>query len=394
MSGEPLYLTTSPAVREFLDLCREQPRIAVDLEADSLHSYREKVCLVQISIPGVDAVLDPLQDPGWIPELAGLLEDPAVEKVMHGADYDIRLLKKDHGIAIQGVFDTMVAARFTGRTRFGLSALLEEFFGVRLEKRHQQADWSARPLSGELLAYAAADTHHLLGLRDRLVAELEALGRLEWVLEECMLLETAEPARPGRPTVWRVKGATELPPRALAVLQALLELRDAHARRLDRPPFKVLPTALLLRWARTPPRSRAEIVAATGAPRRVLERLADPVLEAVRRALELPPGAWPRPPARNGTPLPAPAKRRLRRLKRVRSRIAGLLGLDPGLLVNSETLEQLARLEPPEAPGWLRQHLKQWQHRVLAGPLLAALGSPEPPRVPAPLDPGRNPGTL
>ncbi len=383
MGTEPLYLTTGPAIREFLALCREQPRIALDLEADSLHSYREKVCLVQISIPGVDAVLDPLQDPRWIPELRSLLEDPAVEKVMHGADYDIRLLKKDHGIALQGVFDTMIAARFTGRTRFGLSALLEEFFGVRLEKRHQQADWSARPLSRELLAYAAADTRHLLELRDRLAAELEDLGRLEWVMEECMLLETAEPAPPSRPAAWRVKGAAELPPAALPVLQALLELRDAHARRLDRPPFKVLPTGLLLRWARTPPRSRAEILAARGVSRRMLERLADEILEAVRRARELPPSEWPRPPGRVGSPLPGPAKRRLRRLKRTRTRIAGALGLEPGLLVNSDTLEQLARLEPAEASRWLHQHLKRWQYRVLAGPLLAALGSGEPPRLPA-----------
>ena len=383
MDANPLYLTTVPAIREFLAFCREQPRIAVDLEADSLHSYREKVCLVQISIPGVDAVLDPLQDPGWIPQLAGLLEDPAVEKVMHGADYDIRLLKKDHGIALQGVFDTMIAARFTGRTRFGLSALLEEFFGVRLEKRHQQADWSSRPLSRELLAYAAADTRHLLELRDRLAAELEELGRIEWVLEECILLETAEPAPPNRPTVWRVKGAAELPPAALPVLRALLELRDAHARRLDRPPFKVLPTGLLVRWARTPPRSRAEVLAARGVSRRMLDRIADEILEAVRRAQELPPSEWPRPPCRGGTSLTAPARRRLRRLKRARTRVAGALGLDPGLLVNSDTLEQLARLEPADAPRWLRQHLKRWQYRVLAGPLLAAMDSGEPPRPPA-----------
>ena len=160
----------------------------------------------------------------------------------------------------------------------------------------------------------------------------------------------------------------------------LLDLRDAHARRLDRPPFRVLPTGLLVRWARRPPRSSAEILATRGVSRRMLERIADEILEAVRRAQRLPPSEWPRPPCRGGTALTGPARRRIRRLKRVRARVAGALGLEPGLLVNSDTLEQLARLDPAEAPRWLGQRLKQWQYRVLAGPLLAALGSGEPPR--------------
>ncbi|RMG86113.1 MAG: ribonuclease D, partial [Candidatus Dadabacteria bacterium] len=150
-----VYAADAAAAREALAQLAPASRLAVDLEADSLHSYREKVCLVQASTERGNWILDPLTDDGWFPAFARVLEDPGVEKVAHGADYDIRLLKKDRGVSVRNVFDTMIAAQFTGRARIGLAALLEEFFGVRLDKKYQRADWSARPLAPELLAYAA-----------------------------------------------------------------------------------------------------------------------------------------------------------------------------------------------------------------------------------------------
>ncbi len=369
------HLTRADEIREALAVAGREPRIALDLEADSLHHYREKVCLVQLSAGGENLILDPLTDGSWLPALGEILADPGVEKVMHGADYDIRLLKKDQAIPVRNVFDTMVAAQFTGRARFGLAALLEEFFGIRLDKKYQRADWSARPLAQDLLAYASLDTAHLLDLKDRLTGELRRLGRLAWVEEECRLLERVEPGPETPPSVWKVKGASRLSPRTLAVLQALLEVRDRHAREMDRPPFKVLSTAVLLRWAETPPRSRGQVLATPGAGRRILSRLADEVVAAVEAALSLPPERWPRRECGPYIPLTEEEERRLRRLKKARTRLAGALGLDPGVLVNTATLTQMARVPPAGLEEWMARNLKQWQREVLTEPLLRAAGA-------------------
>ena len=369
------HLARADEIRDALAAAHRQPRIALDLEADSLHHYREKVCLVQLSAGAENLILDPLTDGSWLPALGKVLADPGVEKVMHGADYDIRLLKKDRALPVRNVFDTMVAAQFTGRTRFGLAALLDEFLGIRLDKKYQRADWSARPLAPHLLAYASLDTAHLLELKDRLADELRGLGRLTWVEEECRLLENVEPGPESPPSVWKVKGAARLSPRTLAVLQALLEVRDRHAREMDRPPFKVVSTAVLLRWAASPPRTRGQVLATPGAGRRLLSRLADEVVAAVEAALALPPERWPRRESGSFVPLTEEQERRLKRLKKARTRLAGTLGLDAGLLVNTATLTQIARVPPAELEQWMARNLKRWQREVLTGPLLRAAGA-------------------
>jgi len=367
------YVNDSRHAGPALEALAAADRIAFDLEADSLHSYREKVCLVQASTAGGNWILDPLTDDAWFEAFAGVLENPAVEKVAHGADYDIRLLKKDRGVAVHNVFDTMIAAQFTGRTRFGLAALLEEFFGVRLEKRHQRADWSHRPLSPDLLAYAALDTAYLLPLRERLAEELGTLGRSRWVAEECRLLERAEPAQDNGPSVWKVKGASRLAPRELAVLERLLILRDRHAREWNRPAFKVLSTQTLLGWAQEPPRSRAAVLRTAGVGRSLLARIADEVVAAVDEALSAPPDTWPQKESRPFVPLTEEQEGRLKRLRRMRSRVARELRLDSGLLINSATLERLVRVEPRQWDVWMKNHLKAWQEEVLGDEIRAAL---------------------
>ncbi len=372
-SLEYRLLRTRNDVRRLAERLGRETRFALDLEADSLHSYREKVCLVQVTAAGRHWIVDPLAAAGWAEELAGVLADPRVEKVMHGADYDIRLLKKTVGVAVRGVFDTMIAAQFTGRTRFGLAALLEELFGVRLDKRFQKADWSRRPLGPDLLAYAVLDTAHLLALRDRLAAQLEVLGRRSWVDEEFALLEAVTPAEDTGPVCWRLKGAGRLPRRQLAVLQAVLDVRDRLARRRNRPSFKVLPNAALLGWAQDPPRTRDQVLSTPGANRSVLERLADDVLEAVRAAEALPADALPRPPHNGRPPLTEQEEAVLKRLKRARTRASKRLDLAPGLLVNSATLELLARQPAGAAEGWLHRHLKNWQREAVGADLEQAL---------------------
>ena len=357
-----------PDVAEFFAEVRAEPVLALDLEADSLHHYPEKICLVQISTPAATAILDPLVAPEVLDGLESVLADAAVRKIVHGGDYDVRLLKRERGGTVRNLFDTMIAAQLTGRERFGLAALLEEHFGVVLDKRYQRADWSRRPLGPELLAYAAADTAHLHALSGRLAAELAALGRLAWAEEEFRLLERIEPGAPKKPSCLELKGAGRLAPRQLARLQALLETRDELARAWDRPPFMVLGNQTLIDWAQAPPAGRRDLLQTPGAGRAVLERVADRALEALERAAAVPEEECPRPEPSRRIVLSASEASRLARLKSVREEAARRLALAPGLLVNGATLERFAREGAAAGP------LKNWQAEALGAPFLQALG--------------------
>jgi len=358
-----------PEVTAFFAAVRSEPVLALDLEADSLHHYPEKICLVQISTPTETAILDPLAAPEVLDGLASVLADAAVRKIVHGGDYDVRLLKRERQLVVSNLFDTMIAAQLTGRERFGLAALLEEHFGVVLDKRYQRADWSRRPLDPELLAYAAADTAHLHALCGRLAAELTELGRLAWAEEEFRLLELIEPGAPKKPWCLDLKGAGRLAPRQLSRLQALIEVRDELARAWDRPPFMVLGNQTLIDWAQAPPASRGELVQTPGAGRSVLERIAERVLEALGRAEAVPEQECPRAEPVRRTVLSASEVGRLSRLKAVREEAAKRLRLAPGLLVNGATLERFAR-EGSAGAG----PLKNWQTEALGAPFLQALG--------------------
>jgi ribonuclease D len=267
----------------------------------------------------------------------------------------------------------MIAAQIAGRRRFGLAALLEDEFGVILDKRYQRADWSRRPLDPGMLTYAAADTAHLLALADRLAGELVRLGRLGWAEEEFLLLEQVEPSPPKKPWCLNVKGTGRLAPRQLARLQALLELRETLAGSWNRPPFKVLSNQVLIDWAVSPPANLRDLAATPGAGGSLLERIAGPVLEALARAEALPEGECPRAEMVRRVPLTIAEERRLARLKAAREEASRTLRIEPGLLVNGATLERLARMDPAQAEAELPAALKRWQREALGDPLRRAL---------------------
>ena len=194
--------------------------IAVDTEADSLHAYPEKVCLIQISTLAGDELVDPLADINLEPLLETL---GGHELLMHGADYDLRLLEKHHQFIPASIFDTMLAARLIGEPHFGYSALVEKFLGVKLEKGPQKANWAMRPLTERMAKYARHDTHFLKPLVDKLKTELEQKGRLGWQQESCarLILDCTQPRPDDSDFVWRVKGSHLLGRPALAVLREL-----------------------------------------------------------------------------------------------------------------------------------------------------------------------------
>lgn len=360
-----------------------EPLLAVDTEAASFHRFEDRVYLLQISSRGRTAVVDPLAVQS-LDRFAALLADPAIEVIFHDADYDLRLLERQYGIRAARLFDTRVAAQFLNEPGIGLAALLEKYFAVTLNKKYQRADWSARPLSSEMLSYAATDTRHLPALRDELRGQLEARGRLAWVEEEFSLLERVAwaPPDPAEPTYLRLKGAKALKGRELALLRALYDWREATARRLDRASFRILNNEPLFAMARQPPRTLEELQRVRGVGPETIARRGSEILEAIERAMAIPERDLPRlPRLPRRAPDPA-ADARLERLKIARNIIAQRLELAPGVTCPNGTLEEIAR----RAPSRLEELeaiplLRRWQRMEFGKELLSAV--PEP--VPAPV---------
>lgn len=371
---QPEMIVTEAGLARLAGRLSGERVLAFDLEADSLHHYREKVCLIQIATSREVYLVDPLAVPDVSP-LGPILENPAIRKVFHGADYDIRSLHRDFGIEVHNLFDTMIACQFLGEKEVGLAAALKKRFGVELDKRYQKADWSRRPLEPGMIEYAAADTSLLVSLYRQLEGELKALGRLSWVEEESELLSEVRAAdRDGEPFYCRFKGSGRMDPRSLAVLEELLVYRDGRARLSDRPPFKVLPNETLRILAEKKPRKPQDLNGIPGLTPRSVERHGREILKAVAVACDLPEELLPRicrPPRPEKDPL---REARLKRLKLWRESKSLELGMDGGILVNNALLEVLAK-EVPRDPAGLDSipSMRKWQREELGPGLLSAL---------------------
>jgi len=370
----PKMIESREALLRLVEKLAGETVLAWDLEADSLHHYREKVCLIQIATSKEVFLVDPLAVPDLSP-LAALLENPAIRKIFHGADYDIRSLHRDFSLSVLNLFDTMIACQLLGEKEVGLAAVLKKRFGAELDKRYQKADWSRRPLDEGMIAYAAADTSYLVALYRQLEQELEARGRLSWVEEECLLLSEVRAAdRGGEPLFLRFKGANRLDRRTLAVLEELLQYRDERACQSDRPPFKILSNETLRELAEKKPSTLQDMAGVPGLPARSVERYGRDILKAVAQGCSVPEDQLPviaRPvrPERD-----AEREDRLKRLKRWREGKALALGIDAGILVNNALLENLAK-EVPRSLSDLNAMpvLRRWQKGELGEELLNML---------------------
>lgn len=347
-----------------------ESELALDLEADSLHHYREKVCLLQLSNRCETWLIDPLLVSDLSP-LGRLLAKPELLVVFHGGDYDIRSLHRDFGICVENMFDTMIAAQFTGITEFGLAALLRSNFGIELDKRYQKADWSKRPLTPEMADYAAHDTAHLLQLADVLRERVQVLGRSEWVAEECALVSGNRVADKGdEPLFLHCKGAGKLQRRNLAVLEELLRFRDQQAKELDRPPFKVMSAESLLIIAERKPQQVQDLNGVIGLTDRILQRYGDKLLAAVQRGLAVPEDALPRYPRSKGEPNPG-SKARIAELKQWRDGYSKKIELATGLIAPNWLLERIAEQRPvtleqlSAIAGIRRWQIAQWGLEVV-----------------------------
>ena len=373
----PLYIDTAPELAAFVTAARREHRVGVDTEAASFHRYRDRIYLLQVSSPTQTAVIDPvaIAAPGLEP-FGGLLADPQVEKTFHDADYDLRVLDRDYGFRAVRLFDTRIAAQLAGEPAIGLAALLEKYIGVKLDKEHQKADWSLRPLTPSMLAYAAADTRFLLGLRDALEQRLKTLNRLSWAMEEFKQLESLRWSGPGgeEETYLRLKGAKGLSPRSLAALRLLHRWRDTVAEREDRAPFRIIGNDALLAVSRALPASRTDLGHIRDLPSSLARRHGEALLDAVQRAKALPETDLPRLERRPRVHKDPGFDARLERVKAVRNRIATELGLDPGIVSGRTTLEAVVRARPANRTA-LEQvgEIRRWQIDVLGDALVEAV---------------------
>ncbi|MEE9285460.1 MAG: ribonuclease D, partial [Dehalococcoidia bacterium] len=275
-------VTDGRTLTDLIKTLRREPSVAVDIESNGFHRYPERVCLVQLASRNECYIVDPLAIDDMAP-LGRLLEDESIQKVLHGPDYDLRSLDREWGFRIRNLYDTSVAAHLVGLERRGLAAASEHFLGVILkkEKRLQRADWSLRPLSQAALSYAANDVAYLLQLRDAIVARLASLGRTDWALEESARLEGLRYAAPEPPerAYLSMKGSRALDGRGLAVLKELVVLREREARRLGRPPFRVLSDRPLLFLAANP---RADLAQTPGVGAPALRRMGNGIRKALK----------------------------------------------------------------------------------------------------------------
>ena len=371
-----LYLDKQSEVERFLNEISDVRELALDTEGASFHRFLDRIYLLQISTRERNAIVDPLPL-GSLPKLGEILQDKTIEVVFHDADYDLRLLHQDYGWHVTNIFDTRVAAQLLGIKSFGLAALLEQFFDVKLDKKHQRADWSMRPLPRDMLEYAAQDTRYLLQLRDQMKSDLERRGRWHWAQEEFARLEgTRWEAEEEMEGFLRMKGARDLTRRELAVLREVARWRDKMAEQLDRATFRVMGNEVLFDLARHTPRNVTELASIKGMPRGMVERGGGELVTAIRRGLEAPEAELPKFPRGQRWNKDRDFDDRVGRLKTVRDAAATRLELDPGVLCSRERLENVARsgaksLEDLEkVPG-----LRRWQIEEMGEAFLKALKS-------------------
>jgi ribonuclease D len=368
LSASPLWINTPRQMEQLLAALLAEPVVAVDTESDSLYSYYEKVCLVQFSTPQADYLLDPLNVD--IAGLADFFAAPAIQKVFHAAEYDIFSLKRTCPFTFVNLFDTMLAAKILGWPRFGLGPILEEYFGVKLDKRYQRYDWGQRPLSQKALDYARLDTHYLLSLRDIQLQQLTQQRRQREADEAFARQAQVEPT----PKVfdpddfWRIKGCRDLLPQQQAVLRELYTARDKIARKVDHPPFKVMNDTILVKLAEQQPVTTADLHRLKGINSTLIHYNASDILQAITDGLTAPLPHYHSPNHRPDDDILA----RYETLRRWRNDLAAQRGVEPDVILSNDTLMDVARHNPRTLAA-LKTRLSQWQGETYGQALFSVL---------------------
>lgn len=353
----PPVISTTSELKDFAARLRQAPWVGLDTEADSLHAYPEKLCLLQVAIPDEAVLIDPLADLHLEP-LWEALDDREV--IFHAADYDLRLLFQGHHFKPTAIFDTMWAARLLGEQKFGLNDCLTQFLGITLEKGAQKANWGRRPLTERMVEYALNDVRHLNALTEALHDRLVAKGRQEWHRQTCarLIQDCARADQVDLDGVWRIKGHDKLDPLGLAILRELWHWREKEAVRSNKPPFFILRHESLSEIADDAAHRRS--ARGVRLPHYLTPRRRHGVVDAIERALDVPDSDRPGPIRVRSRRMTRRELDRVEELRQIRDRRAGELAIDPTLIASKATLYALARNDPG---AWEEQ--LPWQRALL-----------------------------
>ena len=357
-------IDTFDALENLVEMIENDKIIGVDLEADSMYHFKEKVCLIQIAARAINVVIDPLMIQDLSP-LKPLFKKTEIQKIFHGADYDVRSLYRDFRIVINNLFDTELASRFLGYSETSLEAVLKNKFEVTLDKKYQRKDWSKRPLPQEMISYAAKDVRYLLPLAEGLSAELENKNRLRWVMEECEYLSKVRPnTNNADPLYLHFKGAGKLDPRSLAVLESLLQYRRRIAQKKDMPLFRIFSSRTLLELAEIKPLNLKKLENTEILSHRQISMYGSKIIQAINDAMQIAPKNLPVYPRKKSPKVPLVVAGRVKALKQWRDARAAKLAVDPALVCTKSLIGTIALQKPRKISDLAAiQELKNWQRK-------------------------------
>ena len=369
------FITKRDELKILVHRLENSPVVGVDMEADSMYHFKEKVCLLQIGTHDINAVIDVLQVHD-LSVLAPVFENYDIKKILHGADYDIRSLYRDFNLNINNLFDTQIAGCFVGMSSTGLAAMVAQILNVNLDKKFQKKDWSKRPLPPAMLEYAARDIVYLIPLANFLEEKLKIKDRLQWVIEECQLLSKVRYNNnlSQEPLYLKFKGAGHLPSRKLAVLEDLLQYRLRVADKKDRPPFKIMGNLSIMEMARQTPQTLTKLEKAKILSPLQIQMYGKYLINVIKTALNKPSEQLPIYRSKRTPVLPRRTSDRIKALKDWRLIKAEGLGLDPALLCSKNALVAIAINNPAKFEELKSvSELKKWQLAAFGGEIIVAL---------------------
>jgi len=376
MKNNYQIVDTAAGLEKAVSVLEKENIIAVDLEADSMYHFKEKVCLIQLATEKTSVVVDPLPINNFS-LLRPIFSNPDIKKVFHGADYDVRSLYRDFKIKINNLFDTELACRFLGIKETGLKAVLKMFFEVNIDKKYQKKDWSKRPLPEEMIEYASKDVIYLLPLAKILIDKLEEIDRLSWVLEECHNLSKVRPILSDEePLFLKFKGAGRLKSRSLAVLEALLQYRKSVAEKKDKPLFKIIGNDSILKIATARPVTLRRLKNVNALSGRQISIHGNDLIKVMAGALKITECELPVYPRKTMSTMPSQVLERITVLKSWRDSKARALDMDPGILCNNALITAIAVKNPEDkkSMGTINE-MKNWQKTAFGREIITVLKS-------------------
>jgi ribonuclease D len=367
-------IDTFDALKNLARSIESEKIIGVDLEADSMYHFKEKVCLIQMATRSINVVIDPLMVDDLSP-LKTIFKKRDALKIFHGADYDVRSLYRDFDISINSLFDTELASRFLGYSETGLEAVLKNKFGVTLNKKFQRKDWSRRPLPPDMISYAAEDARYLLPLAQKLTDELEKLGRLGWVQEECEYLSKVRPNTDNTaPLFMHFKGAGRLDPRSLAVLEALLQYRRKVASKKDKPLFRIFGSRSLLELAEKKPANLKQLGETRALSTKQISMYGHGVIAAIDKAMQVEQINLPVYPRKKSPRVPLVVAGRVKALRKWRDEQVDRLALDPALICTKALMSAIAQQKPRRVSDLSAiKEMKNWQKKEFGQDIVQVL---------------------